>query len=226
MTAQTLFESDCYKAHHDEFSQACQEALASVDTETGEGTGEGSSGSTSGAVGTPVYMACKTDQVRFCPEMSDPWHENELFEASCFRTNVKSVSQSCKTMYEKWVMNRHFLLGIVVSGSVMVLAAVALSVLTVCCCVALCVRACFKRRCNSGRRCSWNKAKTTVGDEVELAPTGAKSINYDPLAQEEQGVPVAFPQTQFYYPAQQMDPYTAHPMYMQPVFTVGPTQQQ
>jgi hypothetical protein len=144
------------------------------------------------AVGTPLYEACKIDQLRVCPGFRDPWTESQLFSASCFRNNIKSLTPQCKTFYDKYVLNRHFVLGIFVSSSILVLASGVLSVLTVCCCVACCARAILRRRCQ--QKCRWRRMaaqqKLAKQDKTELEPVLVQSINYDPLSQEEAALPL------------------------------------
>ena len=135
---------------------------------------------------------------------------NFRFEAPCFQHNLNNISPSCKTFYEKWILSRHFLIGVFISGSMMVVASGLLSVLALCCCLACCVRVCVKRR-------KMRRLQQLAANDTELAAP-AKSVNQDveeaPLSQ-----------TQFVFPTQQFppqaafSPYSSQP-YMQPVFTV------
>lgn len=137
------------------------------------------------------------------------------FSSDCFQRNLKSVSPACKTFYEKYVINKHFLIGIFISGGMMMMASVLLSVLTVCCCVACCIRVCVRRR----NACRLQKLSRNV-DTLEL---GAKSINNNDGQEEQEQLPstqFVFPMNQYPAQAAAFSPYSGHPQYMQPVFTV------
>jgi len=170
-----------------------------------------------------VYEACKTDQLRLCPSFRDPWTENQLFSASCFRQNLNALTPQCKIYYEKYMLNRHFVFGIFISGSIIVMAAGMLTLLTVCCCVACCVRVCMKRRCQA--KCGWRKTAQQIHqqDSTELAT--CKSINYDQLQQEEE----AMPQPQFVFAPGQFPPppqvFSPYPQYI-PVYVAQTEEQQ
>jgi len=224
-TSKEMFESECFKTHEQELSTPCKNAMEEFrKNDGGASPPESSSSSTSAgggtsgsAAGTSLYEACKVDQLRVCPALADPWTEKDLFESACFTNNLNSISTACKTLFEKFNLNRHVLLGIILSEGVLVVGAGWLSLFALCCCVACCVRICRKRR-----QC---RARCNKQEDTELEQT--KSVNYEHLQQEE----AALPQTQFVFPSQQyppqaaFSPYPAYPAYPQPVFT-APTEQQ
>jgi len=220
-----LFESECFKSHEDELQPACKKMMDDFRMNPQEGPHSmpyppphpaGTSGSsgvgTSGASGTPVYEACQADRSRFCPDVKDPFTESHLFEAKCFQKNINSVSPACKTAYEKYVLSKHFLVGMVISGSMIIMASGLLTLLVTCCCVACCVRMCVKRR---NRYRQLQSLKTV--EDTELGAVPVKSINNNDQE---------LSQTQFVFPNQQFppqaafSPYSVPQQYMQPVFTV------
>jgi len=226
-----LFESACFKEHQAELSLPCKSMMTEyvlgegkakpIETLVEPGTG-GSTGSNQGqAVGTPLYEACKADQLRACPALRDPWTEADLFEAACFKVEIHSITPQCKVFYEKFLLARHYILGIFVSGSLMLLASGILSVLTLCCCFACCVRLCVMRKRQCRTRCLMKMQ--TAADSVELTPTN-KSVNYDALKQEEEAQQL--PQPQFVFPTDQQPiqvftPYTGpYPEFIPPGATV------
>jgi len=228
-----LFESECFKSHEDELQAECKKVMDEWRKNPTQPSypnpppppppshpiahpsgGGGTTGS--GAVGTPFYEACNADRNRFCPEIRDPFTEPALFETKCFQNNIKSLSPACKTFYEKFVINKHFVVGMVISASMIMMASGVLALLATCCCVACCVRLCVKRRNN--RKTLALSIKAT--EDTELGAVPVKSVNVDENDQGE------LSQTQFVFPNQQFpahaafSPYSAPQGYMQPVFTV------
>jgi len=225
-----LFESECFKSHEDDLSAPCKKLMTEFrlnpqQPPTGQPwhsnphppppptpphpTNSGGTSGSSNAQGTLLYESCHADRSRFCPEIADPFTESNLFEAKCFRDNLKNISPACKQVYEKFVLNRHFLVGVFISGSMMVMASGLLSLLALCCCVGCCVRLCMKRRSNRFQQIK------AVSPDTELG--AVKSINDD--ASELSQTQFVFPDNQ-QPPAAAFSPYSVPQQYMQPVFTV------
>jgi len=214
-SASTLFESPCFKDHENELSPACKKLMHEYRLNPNKKPNQPhrphhnpnkppshAAHPTSNANGTPLWNACHADRTALCPKLKDPFTEDQLFEAPCFREHLSKVSPACKTMFKEWAKERILVSSLLITGSAMTVLAGGLSCLALLCCGVAC---CVRRR--QYRRRAARLAKRKI----------QKTTATDPLVQEEAAeIPQEFPYPMYQFPTNPSAPYSF------PYFQPGP----
>jgi len=150
------------------------------------------------------YDACHNDQVKLCPELSEDMSPYQLFNAKCFEERkTQGISSTCKNFYTKWLKQKAFLFGVMVSASI------AMVFTGICTCLLF---LCGIRQCVLARR------RRTL-QRLAVKETNKKSVPVDESALPilEQQIPVDAVPMQIFPPTAAVSPYSQYPQYWQPV---------